>query len=83
MEKAEIETKVEQFIQTNFVFEESLVLAKDQSLLDSGVIDSTGVLELVNFLEENFGFSVNDEELVPDNLDSIDNITAFVRKKLA
>jgi len=83
MEKAEIAAKVQQFIQTNFVFDENLVLAKDQSLLDSGVIDSTGVLELVNFLEESFGFSVNDEELIPDNLDSIDNITAFVQKKLA
>ncbi len=83
MEKAKIEAKIKQFIQSNFIFEESLVLAKDQSLLDSGIIDSTGVLELVNFLEENFGFSVNDEELIPDNLDSIDNIATFVQTKLA
>jgi acyl carrier protein len=83
MEKSEIMSKIEQFIHTNFIFDENLALAKDQSLLDSGVIDSTGVLELVNFLEETFGFTVNDEELVPDNLDSINNITAFVQKKRA
>ncbi len=83
MEKSEIMSKIEQFIHTNFIFDENLALAKDQSLLDSGVIDSTGVLELVNFLEETFGFTVNDEELVPDNLDSINNIAAFVQKKRA
>lgn len=82
MEKLEITTKIEQFINTNFIFEEKFVLGQDQSLLDSGVIDSTGVLELVSFLEKTFGFSVNDEELIPDNLDSIKNITAFVQKKL-
>lgn len=83
MEKSEIMSKIEQFIHTNFIFDENLALAKDQSLLDSGVIDSTGVLELVNFLEETFGLTVNDEELVPDNLDSINNIAAFVQKKRA
>ena len=83
MEKAEIEAKIKQFIQANFIFEDSLVIAEDQSLLDSGIIDSTGVLELVNFLEGDFGVSVNDEELVPDNLDSINSITAFVQTKLS
>lgn len=82
MEKTEITTKVTDFIQTNFVFEDNLELANDQSLLESGVIDSTGVLELVNFLEESYGFSVEDEELVPDNLDSINNIAAFIGRKL-
>lgn len=83
MEKPEIMTKIEQFIHTNFIFEENFTLAKGQSMLESGVIDSTGVLELVNFLEETFGFSVNDEELIPDNLDTLENIAAFVQKKLA
>jgi len=47
------------------------------------VIDSTGVLELVGFLEENFGIRIQDEELVPENLDTIDNIVQFVTRKRA
>ncbi|MCK4301296.1 MAG: acyl carrier protein, partial [candidate division Zixibacteria bacterium] len=48
-------------------------LTDSGSLLDLGIIDSTGVLELVGFLEEKFGISIEDDDLVPDNLDSIDN----------
>ena len=47
------------------------------------MIDSTGVLELVGFLEENFGIRIQDEELVPENLDTIDNIVQFVTRKRA
>lgn len=56
-------------------------LADDGSLLDLGIIDSTGVLELVGFLEETYGISVEDEELVPDNLDTVNNLVAFVERK--
>lgn len=52
------------------------------SFLETGIVDSTGVLEIIQFIEETFGISVDDEELVPDNLDSIDNLTAFVGRKL-
>jgi len=49
--------------------------------LDEGIIDSTGILELVNFLEEEFSISVDDEELVPENLDSIDNVASYLERK--
>ena len=58
-------------------------LSASQSLLDSGVVDSTGVLELVAFLEQSFGIEVKDADMVPENLDTIDNIAAFVRRKQA
>lgn len=71
----------------NFILENFMIgrpaeeLGDDDSLLDKGIIDSTGVLELVNFIESNFGFSVADEELVPENLDSVNRIADYIRRK--
>lgn len=56
-------------------------LGDDSSFLESGVIDSTGVLELVTYLENKFGFKIADEELVPENLDSINNVLRFIERK--
>jgi acyl carrier protein len=53
----------------------------DKSLIEAGVIDSTGVLELVGFLEEQYGIRIGDDELLPENLDSVDNIVRFVTSK--
>ena len=77
-----IEEKVRKFIFDNFLFtdDQNAILNSD-SFLDKGVLDSTGILEVINFLEEEFGLTVNDDELVPENLDSVDNITAFVNRK--
>jgi acyl carrier protein len=61
--------------------EDDSALEDGQSLLDTGVIDSTGVLELIQYLEETFGFEVDDEELIPENLDSVQNLLAFVGRK--
>lgn len=83
MEKQQICEKVSQFIAEQFVFDEELSISNDDSLLESGTIDSTGILELVLFLEENFSISVEDDELVPDNLDSINRIADFVTRKQA
>ncbi len=58
-------------------------LKDDSSFLEDGVIDSTGVLELVGFLEENYEIKVEDEELIPENLDSIKNICAYLETKLS
>lgn len=52
-------------------------------MLEMEVIDSTGVLELVLFLEQTFEFRVEDDEIIPDNMDSIDKLTSYVNKKLA
>jgi acyl carrier protein len=79
----EIKTKLRSYITDKFLMDDdSIKLVDDDSLMEKGIIDSTGVLELVNFIEETFGISVEDEELIPDNLDSLDNITAFIMKKV-
>ena len=70
------------FIKENFIMGRSEVnLTPDQSLLESGIIDSTGVLELVMFIEEKYSITIEDEELVPENLDGINNIVNFLKTK--
>jgi acyl carrier protein len=76
-----ISTQVRQFITTNFYVAEPAALKDDDSLLDKGIIDSTGVIELIGFLEESFGIKVDDAEMVPENLDSLGRIAAYVDRK--
>lgn len=79
-----IEQAVREFIAQNFMYREGIqTLADEQSLLEQGLIDSTGVLELVCFLEENFNIKMNDDEVIPENLDSVKQITTYVRRKRA
>jgi acyl carrier protein len=73
---------VHNFIVENFLFEEDENLKEDTSFLENGIIDSTGILELVTFIEETFGITVEDEELVPENLDSIANVVQYIQTKL-
>jgi acyl carrier protein len=73
--------KVRVFIVENFMFGNDENLSDDTSFLGEGIIDSTGVLELVDFLEETFSIKVDDEELIPENLDSIQNLVAYLSKK--
>lgn len=73
--------KVKEFIVENFLFGDDQGLDNDASFLDNGIIDSTGILELVTFLEETFNIEIADEELVPENLDSINQIVSFLAKK--
>ena len=58
-------------------------LTDDSSFLERGIIDSTGVIELIAFIEETFGIEVDDDEIVPENLDSLRNVERFVLAKLA
>ncbi|MCL2777951.1 MAG: acyl carrier protein [Polyangiaceae bacterium] len=69
------------FIASNFYVPDAHALADNASLLDQGIVDSTGVLEVTAFLESEFGIKVADDEIVPENLDTIANIVAFVRRK--
>jgi acyl carrier protein len=69
------------FITTNFYVADPQALGDEDSLLDAGIIDSTGVLDLIGFIEQQFGVTVADEELVPENLDSIARLSAFVNRK--
>jgi len=76
-------SRVRRFIEDNFLFREGLSgLSDTESLLENGVMDSTGVLELVGFLETEFPLSMADAEIVPENLDSIAAISAYVERKL-
>lgn len=71
-----------QFIRDNFLFGlQGESFSDDDSLLEKRIIDSTGVLELIAFLEENFGVKVQDDELLPENLDSINRLARFIEKK--
>ena len=73
---------VRSFIVENFLFGESDRLKDDTSFLDSAIIDSTGILELIAFLEESFDISIDDTEMLPENFDSLDNISGYLSKKL-
>jgi acyl carrier protein len=77
----EIKEQVRRFIISNFYVPDPSVLGENASLLDSGVIDSTGVLEVIHFLEETFGFSVEEADMVPENLDTIARIGAYVARR--
>lgn len=75
--------EIRQFVITNFLFgHDDGTLIDSRSFLEGGVIDSTGVLELVAFLEQRFSISIGDRELLPENLDSVDNAARFVARKL-
>jgi acyl carrier protein len=76
-----IEQQLREFIAANFLYGQPAVIGSDVSLLESGIVDSTGMLEMIAFLEETYGFSIEDHELVPENLDSIQNLVAFVQRK--
>lgn len=81
--KHDISLAVRRFIGENFLFRDNTdTIGNDASLLDAGVIDSTGVLELVCFLETTFGIEVSDDEMLPENLDSIRAIAGYVDRKL-
>ena len=80
----DVKATLRQFIEHNFVLGAGgLTLADGDSFLDHHVLDSTGFLELVAFLEETFALKVADSEMVPENLDSIENVAAFVARKRA
>jgi len=76
-----IRDQVRQFILTNFYVPDPATITDDASLLKSGIVDSTGVLEVISFIEETFQITIADEEITPDNLDSILRISAFLDRK--
>lgn len=72
---------IRRFIVENFLFGNESGLTDSTSFLEEGIIDSTGVLELVSFLEQTFEVKIEDHELVPENLDSIENVAKFILTK--
>jgi acyl carrier protein len=78
----DIKKQIRQYLAENFLFSSNgFNLGDDASLLEEGIIDSTGVLELVMFVEETFNVEVADEEIIPDNFDSVNNLAAYVEFK--
>lgn len=71
------------YIVDNFLFGDDKGLEDSTSFLESGMIDSTGILEVISYLEDNFPIKIEDNELIPENLDSISNILSFIERKLA
>jgi len=79
----DVKQRVQAFIVENFLFGQFNGLSDDASFLKLGLLDSTGVLELVAFLQETFAVTVLDEEILPENLDSLNAIETFTQRKLA
>lgn len=80
----EIKSKTRNYILDNFIMGGDGAQFKDSdSFMEHHIIDSTGFLELISFLEQAFGLTVTDDEMVPENLDSLDNISAYVGRKRA
>lgn len=74
--------KVREFIVDNFLFGDGATLNSDTSFLQERIVDSTGILEIITFLEDEFSIKIEDDELLPENLDSLNNIDAFLKRKL-
>lgn len=82
MDTVKIKEKIRSFIVETFLLGDTeTVFTDENSFLENGIIDSTGILELITFVEENFSLSIDEEEMIPDNLDSLDNLSGFILNK--
>ena len=78
----DVEKTLREFIEETFVARKGKKdVANDDSLLDSGLIDSAGIFEIVGFLERTFGLDIQDTEIIPENFETINSLSAFVRSK--
>jgi acyl carrier protein len=80
---ANINEEVRTFISDNFMFGEGATIEDDTSFLEKGIIDSTGILEVISHLESFYKIKIEDDELLPENLDSVNNIVRFIGNKIA
>ena len=77
-----IETQIRNYILENFLYTKDEGKLKNMaSFLEDGIVDSTGILELLQFVQETFGVQVEDEEVVPDNFDSVERLTRYICTK--
>jgi len=79
---SELERELRNYIIENYFLDQERAFRNADSFMELGIIDSTGVLELVSYLQQRYAVQIAEDELVPENLDSIDNLTRFLRKKL-
>jgi len=77
----EIKAEIKEFFEDNFMAEFDDDFSDDDSFLENGIIDSTGVLEVILYLEETFSIKIEDEEITPENLDTLNNMQKFITKK--
>jgi acyl carrier protein len=77
------EAEIRKYIFEKFLFGEEQEVAAATSLIEAGIVDSTGILELIGHLETSYGIKVENDELVPENLDTVANICAFLDRKIA
>jgi acyl carrier protein len=76
------EQNIRNYILENYLFtDDQSALDNGDSFLNKGILDSTGILEVIYFLEDEFSIKIEDEEMIPENLDSINNIVAFLKRK--
>jgi acyl carrier protein len=80
--REEARGKIRKYILENYLFtEDATALSNDDSFLEKGIIDSTGMLELIAFIGDEFQITLDDDELIPDNLDSVNRVAAFIQRK--
>ena len=78
----DVEKKLRSFVLENYFFsDDDSLLDNADSFLDKGIVDSTGILEIIHYLDDEFGINVAEEEMVPENLDSINNLLTYIAKK--
>lgn len=80
-ESKPINELIRHFVMEKFPLARKRALKDGDGLLESGIVDSMGVLEIVSFVEEEFGFQISDEELIPDNFRTIEHLSAFVNAR--
>jgi acyl carrier protein len=78
---SDIKQKIRTYIVENYLFGDDEGLEDNTSFLDEGIVDSTGILELIGYITDEFDIHVEDDELVPENLDSLDNVSAYIARK--
>jgi acyl carrier protein len=80
----EVKEQIKQYIAENFLFSSNgFNMDDDESFLEAGVVDSLGVVELVSFVEETYNIEVPDDDIVPDNFDSVDNLAGYISRRTA
>ena len=82
MESVTVANTLRKFIKENYLLGRDFTFADDDSFLEHSIIDSIGILQLVTFLQDTYGITVRDEELLPENLDSVNAVTAYLCRKL-
>jgi len=82
MTSEQVEQQIRDFLAENFIYDATVEVGLDDSFMENGIVDSTGVLELIMWVESNFGVHVEDAEVLPENFDSIRNLAGYALRKM-